>query len=57
MMKFPVITLAVIFLAPPLPAQEPVLPYATGEVQEFLEKNRAEKMPSIVLYNFDLDSG
>ncbi len=56
-MKLLALVIPFVFLALPLMAQEPVLPYSTESVQQFLAKNRAEKTPSIVLYNFDIESG
>lgn len=56
-MKLITLVIPLIFLALPLMAQEPELPYSTESVQQFLDKNRAEKTPSVVLYNFDLESG
>ena len=56
-MKFAAFVIPLIFLALPGLAQQPDLPYSTESVQQFLDKNRAEKTPSIVLYNFDLESG
>ena len=56
-MKLPLIAIPLMLLAMPANAQEPTLPYATGSVQEFLKKNKARKSPSVVLYNFDLESG
>lgn len=38
-------------------AQEPTLPYAIGNVEDFLERNKANGTPSVVLYNFNLESG
>lgn len=38
-------------------AQESSLPYAIGNVKDFLETNRANGTPSVVLYNFNLESG
>jgi hypothetical protein len=38
-------------------AQEPTLPYAIGNVEDFLETNKANGIPSVVLYNFNLESG
>lgn len=38
-------------------AQEPLLPYATGNVQDFLDTNKANETSSVVLYNFNLESG
>lgn len=37
--------------------QEPALPYAIGNVKNFLETNKANSTPSVVLYNFNLESG
>ena len=37
--------------------QEPTLPYAIGNVKTFLETNKANSTPSVVLYNFNLESG
>ena len=56
-MKRFLIALALISLALPVAAQEAKLPYDTGSVEEFLKKNKAAKKPSVVLYNFDLESG
>lgn len=33
------------------------LPYQQGDVEQFLEKARADDRPSIVLFNFNLGSG
>jgi hypothetical protein len=38
-------------------AQESTLPYAIGNVEDFLETNKANGTPSVVLYNFNLESG
>ena len=57
LMKLPLIAIPLIFMAMPACAQEATLPYATGSVQEFLKKNKAKKSPSVVLYNFNLESG
>ena len=38
-------------------AQKPTLPYAIGNVKDFLETNKANSTPSVVLYNFNLESG
>lgn len=56
-MKLPLIAIPVIFMAMPALAQKPSLPYATGSVQKFLAENKANNLPSVVLYNFNLDSG
>ena len=56
-MKRFLIALALISLALPVAAQEAKLPYDTGSVEAFLKKNKAAKKPSVVLYNFDLESG
>ncbi len=56
-MKRFLIALALISLALPVAAQEAKLPYDTGSVEGFLKKNKAAKKPSVVLYNFDLESG
>ena len=56
-MKLLALVIPFVFLALPLMAQEPVLPYSTESVQQFLAKNRAAKIPSVVLYNFNLESG
>ncbi len=56
-MKFHLVVISLVFLAVPLTAQDALLPYATGNVTEFLQANKASGLPSIVLYNFNLDSG
>ncbi len=37
--------------------QDVFLPYAQGDVESFLSQNRIAQQPSVVLYNFDLESG
>ena len=56
-MKRFLIALALVAMALPAAAQKAELPYDTGGVEEFLKKNKAAKKPSVVLYNFDLESG
>jgi hypothetical protein len=56
-MKRILIALALVSMALPGTAQEAKLPYDTGSVEDFLKKNKAAKKPSVVLYNFDLESG
>ena len=56
-MKRLLLAIALVSMAVPATAQEAKLPYDTGSVEEFLKKNRAAKKPSVVLYNFDLESG
>lgn len=56
-MRFTAVVIPLIFLALPGLAQQLDLPYSTESVQQFLAKNRAAKKPSVVLYNFDLESG
>ena len=46
-----------LLLVAPAFAQEMPLPYAQGNVNRFLEANKAKKLPSVVLYNFNLESG
>ena len=46
-----------LLLAAPAFAQDLPLPYAQGNVNRFLEANKANKLPSVVLYNFNLESG
>jgi hypothetical protein len=38
-------------------AQGPTLPYTIGNVEDFLKTNKANGTPSVVLYNFNLESG
>ena len=49
--------LSLLLLAAPAFAQDMPLPYAQGNVNRFLEANKANKLPSVVLYNFNLESG
>ena len=49
--------LPLLLLAAPAFAQDMPLPYAQGNVNRFLEANKANKLPSVVLYNFNLESG
>ena len=49
--------LPLLLLAAPAFAQDMPLPYAQGNVNRFLEANKANKLPSVVLYNFNLKSG
>jgi hypothetical protein len=49
--------LPLLLLAAPALAQNMPLPYAVGNVDRFLEANKANKLPSVVLYNFNLKSG
>jgi len=49
--------LTLLLLAAPAFAQDMPLPYAQGNVNRFLEANKANKLPSVVLYNFNLESG
>jgi hypothetical protein len=55
--KFHLVVISLVFLAAPATAQDAPLPYATGTVTEFLQANKASSLPSIVLYNFNLESG
>ena len=56
-MKFAVLTSALLLLTTTAIAQRPTLPYAIGNVEDFLETNKATNTPSVVLYNFNLESG
>ena len=56
MKPFPLL-IFLISWSPLLVAQEVPLPYATGSVDAFLKNNVAHQKPSIVLYNFNLESG
>lgn len=56
-MKRILIAIALASMTLPATAQEAKLPYDTGSVEDFLKKNKAAKKPSVVLYNFDLESG
>ncbi len=56
-MKLLALVIPFVFLALPLMAQDADLPSPAEGVQPVLAKNRAEKTPSIVLYNFNLESG
>ncbi len=56
-MKISTMAIPLLLLAAPAFAQEMTLPYAQGNVNRFLEANKANKLPSVVLYNFNLESG
>jgi hypothetical protein len=56
-MKISTMVIPLLVLAAPAFAQEMTLPYAQGNVNRFLEANKANKLPSVVLYNFNLESG
>ena len=56
-MKLSLTVLSLVLLAPTAFAQKSTLPYATGSGEQFLKANQAKKVPSVVLYNFNLDSG
>ena len=56
-MKISTMATGLLLLAAPAFAQEVTLPYAQGNVNRFLEANKANKLPSVVLYNFNLESG
>ncbi len=56
-MKLSTMATGLLLLAAPAFAQEMPLPYAQGNVNRFLEANKANKRPSVVLYNFNLESG
>ena len=56
-MKLSTMAVPLFLLAVPAFAQEVPLPYAEGNVNRFLEANKAQKLPSVVLYNFNLKSG
>ena len=56
-MKISTMVIPLLVLAAPAFAQEMTLPYAQGNVNRFLEANKANKRPSVVLYNFNLESG
>ena len=56
-MKLSTMAIPLLLLAAPALAQEISLPYAEGNVNRFLEANKANKLPSVVLYNFNLKSG
>ena len=56
-MKISTMVIPLLVLAAPAFAQEMPLPYAQGNVNRFLEANKANKRPSVVLYNFNLESG
>jgi hypothetical protein len=56
-MKPTMLASALLLFAATALAQGPTLPYATNSVADFLETNKANNTPSVVLYNFDLESG
>lgn len=56
-MKPTMLASALLLFAATALAQEPTLPYAVGNVKDFLETNKANNTPSVVLYNFNLESG
>jgi hypothetical protein len=55
-MKLSTMAIPLLLLAAPAFAQDLSLPYAQGNVNRFLETNKANKLPSVVLYNFNLKS-
>ena len=56
-MKTLLILFSFFFLVAGAAGQEFDLPYAQGNVKEFLKECRNNDQPSIVLYNFNLESG
>jgi hypothetical protein len=56
-MKPTMLASALLLFAATALAQEPTLPYTIGGVEDFLETNKANGTPSVVLYNFNLESG
>ena len=56
-MKLSTMATGLLLLAAPALSQDMPLPYAQGNVNRFLEANKANKLPSVVLYNFNLESG
>lgn len=56
-MRYATMALAFALLPGAVLAQENVLPYETGSVEKFLEANKAKGVASVVLYNFNLESG
>ena len=56
-MNFAPMAMPLLLLTAPAFAQDIPLPYAKGNVTRFLEANKAKKLPSVVLYNFNLESG
>ena len=56
-MKPAMLASALLLFAAAALAQESTLPYAIGNVEDFLETNKANGTPSVVLYNFNLESG
>ena len=56
-MKQLILIVSLGMLTGPLLGQDVFLPYAQGDVESFLAQNRMAQQPSVVLYNFDLESG
>ena len=56
-MKLSTMAIPMLLLVAPAFAQDLPLPYAQGNVNRCLEANKANKLPSVVLYNFNLESG
>ncbi len=55
-MRFSAPTAALLALAPLLSAQQQT-PYSEGSVDDFLAEARSKGRASIVLFNFDADTG
>ena len=56
-MKLTLLAVTLMLVTATVLAQEPTLPYAVGNVEDFLETNQTSGRPSLVLYNFNLESG
>ena len=56
-MKPTMLASALLLFAATALAQGPTLPYTIGSVEDFLETNKVNGTPSVVLYNFNLESG
>ncbi|MBT4692211.1 MAG: hypothetical protein HOB73_02585 [Planctomycetaceae bacterium] len=56
-MKPTILTSALLLFTVAAFAEQPPLPYATGGVIDFLKTNKSNGTPSVVLYNFNLESG